>query len=213
MSRIDDIFRGYGTLKSNSPRMKNLLCIIAFITAVNFCTRAELKDVTEGGVVHTAVTFMTNGPSDGDMQDVLGIHSYRCNVHRTSLTNGLAVYVEINIEGKPPIVIASLNLDRATLENEHAGEDIPVFLAVNPVGSLDGEGIYSAKKLRCFLREAGVTTSGTTNNPFYKGKDGIVWWGFYPSHESVTVYKFMESRGGANSTSPKIDIRVRFHEF
>src|SRR5690348_3340543 len=106
--------------------MKNLFCIIAFVTAVNFCACAELKDVTDGSVVHTAVTFATNSLSDSDLQDVLEVQAYRCNVHRSSTTNGLAVYVEINIEGKPPTTIASLNLDRATLENEHASEDIPV---------------------------------------------------------------------------------------
>lgn len=192
--------------------MKNLFCIIAFVTAVNFCARAELKDVTDGSVVHTAVTFATNSLSDSDLQDVLEVQAYRCNVHRSSTTNGLAVYVEIHIEGKPP-TIASLNLDRATLENEHASQDIPVFFAINPVGSLDGEGLYSAKKLRCFLREADVKTAGTAENPFYKNKHGIVSWGFYPAHESATTYKFMEGNRRANSSEPEIEIRVRFHEF
>jgi len=184
--------------------MKNLFCIIALITAVNFSARAELKDA--------AVTFATNSLSESDLQDVLGVQAYRCNVHRSSTTNGLAVYVEIKVEGKPPVTLASLNLDRATLENEQAGQDIPVFFAINPVGSLDGEGIYSAKKLRCFLREANVRTAGTAENPFYKNKHGIVSWGFYPAHESATTYKFVESNSGTNSPA-KIELRVRFQEF
>jgi len=193
--------------------MKKLLCMVALATAVNFGARAELKDVTEGGVIHTAVRFLTNEPSAQDIQDMLGVQSYRCNVHRSSTTNGLAVYVEIKIEGKPPTAIASLYLDRATLENQGAAQDIPVVFAINPVGSLDGEGIYSAKKLRCFLRESGVKTYGTADNPFYKSKNGIVSWGFYPGRESATQYKFAESSSGTNAPGSKIELRVRFHEF
>lgn len=186
---------------------------MAFITAVNFCARAELKDTVEGGVIHPAVSFQTNALSGRELEAILGVKAYHFNVHRTSLTNGLAVYVEINMEGKAPTAIAHLELDRATFDNERAGVDIPVLVAINPVGSFDGEGLYSAKKLRGFLREAGVTTAGTADNPFYKNKNGIASWSFDPAHESATIYKLMEGNSGTNSSSPKIEIRVRFHEF
>ena len=88
------------------------------------------------------------------------------------VTNGLAVYVEINIEGKRPMEITHINLDRGTLENEHAGQDIPVFIAVNPVGSLDGEGIYSAKSYAVSCAKPVCRGPGPRTIRFIKTKAG-----------------------------------------
>ena len=191
--------------------MIKLLWMIAIFTAAEFCARAELKDTTEGTAVHPAVTFLTNDISNRDIQDLLDVNAYHFKVHRSSETNGLAVSVEIYIEGKAPTTIAHLDMDRAMLDSERVGEDVPVFVAINPVGSLDGEGILSAKKLRCFLSEAVVKTSGTAENPFYKNEDGPVTWR-YPARESANLFKFMEGNHGTNSASPKIELRIRFHE-
>ena len=193
--------------------MKTLIRVLLFISLTSLGARAELTNAVVGTVIHSPVTILTNDLSPRDLQDLLGVTAYKFNVHCSSATNGLAVYVEASVEGKLTNSIAHLELDRMVLETEHAGEDITVFVAVNPVGSLDGEGILSAKKLRCFLSEAGVKTSGTGDNPFYKSKDGIKSWGPHPAQESANIFKFMESGGGANSAKPRTELRIRFREF
>jgi len=191
--------------------MKSLICIFALITALDFCVRAELVDVTNGTVVFPAVTHMTNELSTRDLQDVLGIRAYRFKVHRSSATNGLAIYVESCIEGKAPVSVAHMNVDRSVLENQRSGQDVAVFVALNPVAGPEGDGILSAKKLRCFLRGAGVAGTETGDNPFYKSKLSVSTWDD-PAHESATTYKLMESNSETNSAA-KIELRVRFHEF
>ena len=183
--------------------MKILVRIVLFISIMALGARAELTN---------AITSLTNDLSPQDIQELLGVTAYKFNVHRSSATNGLAIYVEASVEGKLTNSIAHLELDRMALEQEHAGEDITVFVAVNPVGSLDGEGILSAKKLRCFLSEAGVKAAGTGDNPFYRSKDGVLTWRG-PAQESAGIYKLMESRGGANSAKPRTELRIRLREY
>ena len=201
------------TLNASPKDMKKLFCVVALITVVNLCACAQSKYWTEDGKLHSVVTFQTNAISAQDLQAVLDIHLYRCTVHRSSLTNGLATDVEISIEGKPPTSIAHLKLDRVQLENISVGQDVPVMFAVHPVGSLAGEDIYSAKKLRCFLEEGGVTTAGTAENPFYQNKSSVSYWGLEPAWDSGTTFKFMQGYTKANEQGAKIEIRVRFQEF
>ena len=142
----------------------------------------------------------------------MGLQTWSFKVHRSSLTNGLAVYVEIKIEGQPTKTVAHDVLDRGILDNHGVGEEISVFVAMNPVGSMDGENIISAKKPHFFLRAAGMQGSNVADNPFYKCKDGPVTWSYYAAEESPTVCKLMESNTGNNPSGPKTELTVRFHE-
>ena len=186
---------------------------MVFVAGFAARTRAELNDVVEGTVIYSAVTCATNEASAKELQDAIGIQVWKFKVHRSGLTNGLAVYVEIRTEGRPVRTAAQMQLDRVILENQNAGEEIPVLVALNPVGSLDGESITTAKKLRFVIREAGVQTAGVlAENPFYKNKNGLATWGI-AAKESPTVFKLMDCSVGATESEPKTELTVRFHEF
>ena len=154
--------------------MKHFFCGIIFLSFA-FNTQAEFTDITNGAVIHSAITCPTNDASTKDIQDALGINAYHFNVHRSSLTNGLSVFVEININGKPTKTVCQCRADFDILNNYHIGENVPVFVSMNPVGSMDGEGLLSAKKLHFFVRLAGIRTTGIlADNPFYKSKDTVL---------------------------------------
>ena len=197
--------------------MKRLLWTIIFASALATRTQAELQDVVEGSVIHSAVKCITNEVSAKDLQSLMELGVWNFKVHRTSPTNGLSVSVEIKIDGHPTKMVSHLDLDRGSLDDvlgEHAGEDVPVLVAMNPVGSLDGESILTATKLRFVIRMAGVQTAGVlAENPFYKCKDGPATWSYYAAEESPTVFKLMESNTGNNPSGPKTELTVRFHEF
>lgn len=193
--------------------MKRLFLVIIFAAAFAARSRAELHDVVEGSIIHSAVTCLTNEASAKDLQDAIGIATYNFRVRRSSLTNGLSVYVEIKIDGQPTKTVSECRVDYGILNNLGVGEYIPVFVAMNPVGSMDGEGILTAKKLHFVIREAGVRTgSAVAENPFYKSKDGVAAWA-YAGKESATVFKLMECHAGINPSGPKTEITVRFHEW
>ena len=84
---------------------------------------------------------------------------------------------------------------------------------MNLVGSMDGEGLLSAKKLHFFVRLAGIRqTVNLADNPFYNSKDGVATWAF-AGKESPTVFKLMECHAGTNPSGPKTEITVRFSEW
>ena len=202
----DNFYEGF-TFSVNQPAkiMKQLFWTMIFASALATRSQAEL--------IGHAVTCFTNEPSGKDVQEAMGLQTWSFKVHRSSLTNGISVYVEIKIEGRPTQTVANEVLDQGILDNLGVGEDIPVFVAMNPVGSMDGEDILSAKKLRFFLRDAGVQMAYVAENPFYKCKDGPATWSYYAAEESPTVYKLMESNTGHNPSGPKTELTVRFHEF
>jgi hypothetical protein len=154
--------------------MKHIFLGIIFLSfAIN--TQAEFIDITNGAVIYSAITCPTNDASTKDLQDAMGIYAYHFNVHRSSLTNGLSVYVEIKIDGKLTKTICESRADFGILNNQRIGEDVPVFVSMNPVGSMDGESILSAKKLHFFVRLAGIRQTGIwVDNPSYNSKDGVI---------------------------------------
>jgi hypothetical protein len=181
--------------------MKRLFWTIIFAAALATQIQAELTG--------HAVTCFTNEPGAKDLQEAMGLQTWSFKVHRSSLTNGIAVYVEIKIEGQPTQTVANQVLDQGILDNFGVGADIPVFVAMNAVGSMDGETLDSAKKLHFFLRAAGLQTAPVVENPFYKSTKGLATWTYYAAEESPTVYKLMETY----HAGPTIKLTVRFHEF
>ena len=192
--------------------MKHFFLGIIFLS-FGISTQAEFTDITNGSVIYSAITCPTNDASTKDLQDALGIYPYHFNVHRSSLTNGVSVYVEIRINGKPTKTVCESRADFDILNNQQIGEDVPVFVSMNPVGSMDGEGIISARKLHFFVRLAGISsTAHVVDNPFYNSKDGVATWRC-ASKESPTVFKLMDCLSGTNRSGPKTEITVRFYEW
>jgi hypothetical protein len=182
--------------------MKRLFWTIIFAAALATRTQAELTG--------QAVTCFTNEPSAKDLQEAMGLYTWSFKVHRSSLTNEIVVYVEIKIEGQPTQTVANEFLDPGILDNQGVGEDISVFVAMNPVGSMDGEDIRSAKKLHFILRAAGIANPQVVENPFYQCKEGPETWSLRASEDSPTVYKLMASNSGdtPNPSWPKIELEI-----
>ena len=80
--------------------MKQFLLGIIFLSLA-ISTQAEFTDTTNGAVIYSAITCLTNEASTKDLQDAMGINAYHFNVHRSSLTNSIFVYMEIKIDGEP----------------------------------------------------------------------------------------------------------------
>jgi hypothetical protein len=184
--------------------MKRLLYAIIFVLAFAARIQAELND--------SAITCPTNEVSTKDLQSLMGLNVWNFKAHRSSLTNGISIYIEIRVDGQSTKTVSHLILDQGMLDNQHVGENVPFIVAMNPVGNLDGESIFSAKKLRFIIRGAQVQTAGVlAENPFYKSKDGPLTWP-YAEKDSETVFKLMADHTGINSSGPKTEIVVRFHE-
>ena len=190
--------------------MKQFFWGIIFLSFA-FNTQAEFTDTTNGAVIYSVIHCLTNETSAKDLQDAMGIYAYHFNVHR-SLTNGVSVCIEIKIEGKPTKTFCQCGADFDILNTQQIGEDVPVFVSMNPVGSMDGEDMFSAKKLHFIVKLAGMRqTDKLADNPFFESKEALGSL-FIAEKESPTIFKFMENFPGVNSSRPKTEITVRFYE-
>jgi hypothetical protein len=90
---------------------------------------------------------------------------------------------------------------------------VPVMLTINPVGTLEGEGIMSARRLRFFLKTPFVQGADVKDNPFYESTNAVL---FYPPGGSA-VSKLIASNRQISDRQPPdwetSELTIRFQVF
>jgi len=197
--------------------MKRLLFLAAIASTLLTRATAQSKDSAIMNNHFNHVVGSTNELSTKDLQDILGIKSWNFNVRLASPTNGVTVSLQVKREGEKPQTIFRQMLDRGLLQdgNIKAGTNLNFVLAMSPVGSMDGTGIYEAKQLRVFWKLPGGMNSGPSvvSNPFFKFHGGLAFWPFDLSPNSSG--EAVIAGGNSSEGTPKqhIELVVRFEQF
>jgi hypothetical protein len=193
--------------------MKRLLCLAAIASTLLTRATAQSKDAVSVTNHFPEVAGITNELSSKDLQDILGIWSWKFNVRLASPTNGVRVSIELRREGEKPQTLSQEILDRGKLDNngKSAGTNLALTLAISPQGAMDGVGLFEAKQLRIFWRMPYGNVDGVITNPFFKFKGGVVG---YPAGSPNPEGKIMLLEGN-NFESPKqrIELFLRFEQF
>ncbi len=160
------------------------------------------------------VVCATNEFSVADLQEAMGIKVLNFNVRLASPTNGVNVLIEIKKEGDPDQTVLKEMLDREKLNQMKAGTNFTVVLAINPVGSMDGVGIFEAKKLRVFWKLPGNTSGpGTIPNPFFKFNGGVANCFPYACRNAAGDFVLAEADSRDRSPKQHVELVVRFEQF
>lgn len=137
-------------------------------------------------------------PDEKDLAEALGLRVWKFKLVLPENADALWISVDLNKDGKRLHRLIGASVDSLSFNHSSpvgpvstAGKIVPIYLAVNPVGNMQGEGILDSPKLRFYLKTSYFSSQNTVPNPFYHATNMVSESGmgrslFTDYHESRT---------------------------
>lgn len=145
-------------------------------------------------------------PAEKDLTDAIGMNVWKYEVTLPENVIALWINVDWNRPGQAPRTLTGMSADGFALQQQRkpgTNTVAPVMLTINPVGTLEGEGIMSARRLRFFLKTPFVQGADVKDNPFYESTNAVL---FYPPGGSAVSKLIAMDNDASNLT-------IRFQVF